>query len=58
MALRGKPITTTTPNAGSQVTDDGDSLIVGSNTEEFFTYLRKGKPVPDELIQNSGGAIK
>lgn len=58
MALRGNPITTTTPNAGSQITDEGDSLIVGSNTEEFFTYLRKGKPVPDELIQNSGGAVE
>ena len=58
MALRGNPITTTTPNAGAQVTEEGDSLIVGSNTEEFFNYLREGKSVPDDMIENNGGAIE
>ncbi|WP_246222004.1 MULTISPECIES: LCP family protein [Gordonia] len=58
VALRGDPTTTTTPNAGSQYTGDGDSLMVGSNTEEFFGYLRAGKPIPDSLIENNGGAIE
>ncbi|MFT3716420.1 MAG: LCP family protein [Gordonia sp. (in: high G+C Gram-positive bacteria)] len=50
--LRGNFITTTTPTAGAEYTDDGDSLAVGDNTNEFFAYLRKGKTPPDELLSN------
>ncbi|AZG46893.1 LCP family protein [Gordonia insulae] len=57
LALRGDPITTTTPSAGSEYTSDGDSLAVGDNTEQFFGYLRKGTAVPDELLSGPGGVI-
>lgn len=56
-ALRSNPITTTTPTGGDEYTDDGDSLIVGDNTTEFFTHIRSGTKVPDDLLQNSGGVI-
>ncbi len=56
-ALSGNPITTTVPNAGSVYTDDGDSLAVGDNTEEFFAHIRAGTPVPDDLLSDSGGVV-
>ncbi|WP_419222913.1 LCP family protein [Gordonia sp. CPCC 206044] len=56
-ALRGDPVTTTTPTGGSEYTDDGDSLSVGANTEEFFSHIRSGTKVPDDLISSSGGVI-
>ncbi|MDL9947401.1 LCP family protein [Gordonia sp. ABSL11-1] len=56
-ALRGDPITTTTPTGGSEYTDDGDALAVGDNTEQFFTYIRKGATVPEDLISGPGGVI-
>ncbi|WP_262365466.1 LCP family protein [Gordonia sp. OPL2] len=56
-ALRGDPITTTTPTGGSEYTDDGDALAVGDNTEQFFTYIRKGAAVPEDLISGPGGVI-
>ncbi|NDZ97297.1 LCP family protein [Streptomyces sp. SID6673] len=56
-ALRGNPITTTTPTGGDEYTDDGDSLAVGDNTEQFFTYIRKGLPVPEDLLSGTGGVL-
>ncbi|WP_343287344.1 LCP family protein [Gordonia sp. SID5947] len=56
-ALRGDPITTTTPTGGDEYTSDGDSLAVGDNTEQFFTYIRKGVAVPDDLLSAGGGVF-
>nr|WP_245555704.1 LCP family protein [Gordonia soli] len=56
-ALRDDPITTTTPTAGSEYTDDGDSLVVGDNTTQFFEHIRTGTKVPDSLLQNTGGVL-
>ncbi|GAB35921.1 putative LytR family regulatory protein [Gordonia otitidis NBRC 100426] len=55
--LSDDPITTTTPTAGSEQTDDGDSLAVGDNTTQFFDAIRSGKEIPKELLSNQGGAI-
>ena len=55
--LRNSPITTTVPVGGAEVTDDGDSLIPDQSTTEFFDYLRRGQPVPDNLLTDTGGAI-
>ncbi len=56
--LRGDIVTTTVPTGGPEYTDDGDSLTVGADTEQFFDYLRRGRPVPDDLLSdNSGGAF-
>ncbi|MFI8775233.1 LCP family protein [Gordonia sp. NPDC062954] len=56
-SLRGDPITTTTPTGGSEYTSDGDSLAVGDNTEQFFTYIRKGAAVPADLLSTQAGVI-
>ncbi|UVF80676.1 LCP family protein [Gordonia mangrovi] len=56
-SLRGDPITTTTPTGGSEYTSDGDSLAVGDNTEQFFTYIRQGAPVPEDLLSTQTGVI-
>lgn len=56
-ALRGNPITTTTPTGGSEYTGDGDSLAVGDNTNRFFDYIRSGRPVPEDLLSTGGGVL-
>ena len=56
-ALRSDPITTTTPIGGNEYTDDGDALSVGDDTTQFFEYLRKGQPVPENLLSTGGGAV-
>ncbi len=56
-ALRGNPLTTTTPNSGPESTDDGDALGVDDDTTKFFHLIAKDVTVPANLIQNAGGAI-
>ncbi|WP_253661239.1 LCP family protein [Williamsia maris] len=56
-ALRSDPLTTTTPNGGSESTDDGDALAVDDDTSAFFDYIAKDVTVPAQLLQNAGGAI-
>lgn len=55
--LRSNPITTTTPTGGDETTDDGDSLMVGDNTREFFAHIAAGTAVPEDLLSGSGGVI-
>ncbi|GAC58871.1 putative LytR family regulatory protein [Gordonia hirsuta DSM 44140 = NBRC 16056] len=55
--LRGGPVTTTVPTGGSDYTVDGDSLLPDQSTTDFFDYLRRGKPVPAELLSDAGGAV-
>lgn len=58
LKLRGDIITTTVPTGDPEYTDDGDSLTVSQSTNDFFDYLKRGKPVPSELLSsNTGGAI-
>ena len=57
-ALRSDPVTTTVPTAGSEYTDDGDSLAVGENTKRFFAAIAAGRSVDDDLLSDQGGAVK
>ncbi|WP_235831384.1 LCP family protein [Gordonia zhaorongruii] len=50
------PVTTTVPADGDEYTGDGESLIPGPSTEQFFQYVSKGQTVPDELLSGSGGS--
>ncbi|VFA88837.1 LCP family protein [Gordonia paraffinivorans] len=52
-ALRD-PVTTTTPTGESEYTDDGLALPVTQQTEDFFAYLRAGRPIPEELLVDAG----
>ncbi|MEE3852284.1 LCP family protein [Gordonia sp. LSe1-13] len=56
-SLRGDPITTTIPTGGNEYTSDGSSLAVSDTTEQFFTYIRKGAPVPEDLLSEQGGVV-
>ncbi len=49
-ALKGSPVTTTTPTDGSTTTADGDSLAWGENTTEFFGLLAADQPIPKRLL--------
>ena len=56
-ALSSSPVTTTTPTGGSSNTDEGDALLWGKNTTEFFGLIAADQPVPDRLLSapaNSG----
>ncbi|WP_454164085.1 LCP family glycopolymer transferase [Gordonia iterans] len=55
--LRGDTVTTTVPTGGTVYTGDGDSLATDASTAEFFDYLRRGRPVPAELLSDDGGAV-
>lgn len=55
--LRSGTITTTVPVGGAEVTDDGDSLMPDQSTSDFFDYLRRGQPVPTDLLSDVGGAV-
>ncbi|GAA4743026.1 LCP family protein [Gordonia alkaliphila] len=52
--LNGDTVTTTVPTGGSTYTDDGDSLATDQSTADFFDYLRRGKPVPTDLLSEGG----
>ncbi|MCK0439107.1 LCP family protein [Gordonia alkaliphila] len=52
--LTGDTVTTTVPTGGSTYTDDGDSLATDQSTADFFDYLRRGKPVPTDLLSEGG----
>ncbi|SIS21360.1 transcriptional attenuator, LytR family [Williamsia sterculiae] len=56
-ALHGSPISTSIPTLPSEVTSDGLALIPGDNTAAFFDHIAKDEPLPDDLIQNAGGAL-
>ena len=47
-------MTTTTPTGESEYTDDGLALPVTQQTEDFFAYLRAGRPIPEELLVDAG----
>lgn len=46
----------TVPTGGPMWSQDGDSLAIGSNTEQFFARLARGLAV-DPGTSNDGGAI-
>ncbi|WP_231857514.1 LCP family protein [Tsukamurella pulmonis] len=54
-AMSGSTVTTTTPTAGSEYTNDGDSLAWGKNTDEFFGLLAADQPVPARLLSTPPG---
>ena len=56
-ALHGGPITTTVPTGGPENTGDGDALAVGDNTTQFFGLLAGDKPIPADLLEDSGSVI-
>jgi len=55
--IKGDPITTTVPSDGDQATDDGDSLIPGTTTAQFFDHIARGQAVPEDLLSSGGGAF-
>ncbi|MGV9793776.1 MULTISPECIES: LCP family glycopolymer transferase [unclassified Gordonia (in: high G+C Gram-positive bacteria)] len=56
-ALRDDPITTTTPTGPAEF-DGGESVLpVSENTKQFFEYLKAGKPVPEQLLDTTGGVV-
>lgn len=55
--IKGDPITTTVPSDGDQVTDDGDSLVPGTTTTQFFDHIARGQAVPPDLLSSGGGAV-
>jgi LCP family protein required for cell wall assembly len=55
-SLRGSPTMATVPTGGPMWSQDGDSLAIGSNTEQFFARLARGLAV-DPGTSNDGGAI-
>ncbi|MFT3660537.1 MAG: LCP family protein [Gordonia sp. (in: high G+C Gram-positive bacteria)] len=57
LSLRGDTVTTTVPTGGPVTTDDGSSLATDQSTTDFFDYLRRGEPLPDELLNDDGGAV-
>ncbi|WP_235455709.1 LCP family protein [Williamsia sp. Leaf354] len=56
-ALRGGPVTTTTPTGGSESTDDGDALAPDDDTSTFFDLIAKDSPIPQNLLSTNTGAI-
>ncbi|BDH55190.1 LCP family protein [Tsukamurella sp. PLM1] len=54
-AMSSGTVTTTTPTAGSEWTNDGDSLAWGKNTTEFFGLLAADRPIPDRLLSGTPG---
>ncbi|CAM5514607.1 Cell envelope-related transcriptional attenuator OS=Tsukamurella paurometabola (strain ATCC 8368 /DSM / CCUG 35730 / CIP 100753 / JCM 10117 / KCTC 9821/ NBRC 16120 / NCIMB 702349 / NCTC 13040) OX=521096 GN=Tpau_0136 PE=3 SV=1 [Tsukamurella paurometabola] len=55
-ALSSSPVTTTTPTGGSSDTDEGNALIWGKNTTEFFSLIAADQPVPDRLLSGPGNS--
>nr|WP_238526460.1 LCP family protein [Gordonia neofelifaecis] len=55
--ISGDPVTTTAPADGDEYTDDGDSLIPGDTTKQFFDYVARGQEVPANLLTSGAGAV-
>ncbi|WP_245548392.1 LCP family protein [Gordonia araii] len=55
--LRGSALMVTVPTGGQVWSGDGDSLAVGSNTEEFFARLARGLPVDPKSVDEGDAAI-
>ncbi len=57
-ALRGSPTMATVPTGGPVWSNDGDSLSVGSNTEEFFARLARGLAVDPTAADDGDAAVR